>query len=162
MRTLLRPTAFVDSPFGHDGKVAQLAGGLSWFAGVELIRIEVLLGIENLADADVAVHRLADHRERLGHHVRRPQLLRRQPRAQLKRARPELLVCQLRRRAHGKDQRSARQFIDSECHARVPFSEKRFAPGSQRGSSLQDPDHSRNHLRYFGGRECSSRVQNDR
>jgi dihydropteroate synthase len=40
MRTLLRPTAFVDSPFGHDGKVARLAGGLNWFASVELILIE--------------------------------------------------------------------------------------------------------------------------
>lgn len=40
MRTLLRPTAFVDSPFGHDGKVARLAGGLNWFAAVELIRVE--------------------------------------------------------------------------------------------------------------------------
>jgi len=40
MRTLLRPTAFVDSPFGHDGKVARLAGGLNWFAAVELIAIE--------------------------------------------------------------------------------------------------------------------------
>jgi dihydropteroate synthase len=40
MRTLLRPTAFVDSPFGHDGKVARLAGGLNWFAAVELLRIE--------------------------------------------------------------------------------------------------------------------------
>ena len=40
MRTLLRPTAFVDSPFGHDGKTARLAGGLTWFAAVELIRIE--------------------------------------------------------------------------------------------------------------------------
>ena len=40
MRTLVRPTAFVDSPFGHDGKVARLAGGLNWFAAVELIRIE--------------------------------------------------------------------------------------------------------------------------
>ncbi len=39
-RTLLRPTAFVDSPFGHDGKVARLAGGLNWFAAVELLRIE--------------------------------------------------------------------------------------------------------------------------
>ena len=37
MRTLIRPTAFVDSPFGHDGKVARLAGGLNWFAAVELI-----------------------------------------------------------------------------------------------------------------------------
>ena len=40
MRTLLRPTAFVDSPFGHDGKVARLAGGLNWFAALELIVIE--------------------------------------------------------------------------------------------------------------------------
>jgi dihydropteroate synthase len=40
MRTLLRPTAFVDSPFGHDGKVAQLAGGLNWFSAVELLSVE--------------------------------------------------------------------------------------------------------------------------
>jgi len=40
MRTLLRPTAFVDSPFGHDGKVARLAGGLNWFAAVELLAID--------------------------------------------------------------------------------------------------------------------------
>ncbi|HEX6741949.1 MAG TPA: dihydropteroate synthase [Sphingomicrobium sp.] len=40
MRTLIRPTAFVDSPFGHDGKVARLAGGLSWFACVELLGVE--------------------------------------------------------------------------------------------------------------------------
>ena len=39
-RTLLRPTAFVDSPFGHDGKVARLAGGMSWFSAVEIIRVE--------------------------------------------------------------------------------------------------------------------------
>ncbi len=37
MRTLFRPTGFVDSPFGHDGKVARLAGGLNWFASVEMI-----------------------------------------------------------------------------------------------------------------------------
>jgi dihydropteroate synthase len=40
MRTLIRPTAFVDSPFGHDGKVARLAGGLCWFAAVELLTVE--------------------------------------------------------------------------------------------------------------------------
>ena len=40
MRTLLRPTGFVDSPFGHDRKVARLAGGMSWFSAVELIQIE--------------------------------------------------------------------------------------------------------------------------
>ena len=40
MRTLIRPTGFVDSPFGHDGKVARLAAGLNWFGLVELIRID--------------------------------------------------------------------------------------------------------------------------
>jgi dihydropteroate synthase len=33
----LRPTAFVDAPFGHDGNVARLAGGLQWFSAVEII-----------------------------------------------------------------------------------------------------------------------------
>jgi dihydropteroate synthase len=40
VRTLLRPTGFVDSPFGHDGKVARLAGGLCWFASVELLTVD--------------------------------------------------------------------------------------------------------------------------
>ena len=40
MRTLIRPTGFVDSPFGHDGKVARLAGGLNWFGLVELVGVE--------------------------------------------------------------------------------------------------------------------------
>jgi dihydropteroate synthase len=39
-RTLLRPTGFVDSPFGHDGKVVRLAGGLNWFSMVELLQVE--------------------------------------------------------------------------------------------------------------------------
>jgi dihydropteroate synthase len=39
-RTLIRPTGFVDSPFGNDGKVARLAGGLNWFSAVELIEVE--------------------------------------------------------------------------------------------------------------------------
>src|SRR5206468_11971950 len=64
MRTLIRPTAFVDSPFGNDGKVARLAGGLNWFAAVELIRIEdakrvstelvPVEGIESRFDDDMA------------------------------------------------------------------------------------------------------------
>jgi len=63
-RTLLRPTAFVDSPFGHDGKVARLAGGMSWFSAVELIRVEgnrrvstelaPVAGIESRFDDDMA------------------------------------------------------------------------------------------------------------
>jgi dihydropteroate synthase len=63
-RTLIRPTGFVDSPFGHDGKVARLAGGLNWFAMVELIRVEghrrvstelvPVEGIEDRFDEDMA------------------------------------------------------------------------------------------------------------
>jgi dihydropteroate synthase len=33
----LRPTGFIDAPFGHDGKVARLAGGLQFFSAVEMI-----------------------------------------------------------------------------------------------------------------------------
>lgn len=39
-RTLIRPTGFVDAPFGYDGKVARLAGGLTFFASVELLHVE--------------------------------------------------------------------------------------------------------------------------
>ena len=39
-RTFIRPTAFIDAPFGHEGKVARLAGGLTFFAAVELLTVE--------------------------------------------------------------------------------------------------------------------------
>lgn len=54
-RTLIRPTAFVDSPFGHDGKVARLAGGLCWFSAAELLTIE---GNKRVAAELVAVEQL--------------------------------------------------------------------------------------------------------
>jgi dihydropteroate synthase len=64
MRTLIRPVGFVDSPFGHDGKVARLAGGLNWFANAELLRIDGkrrvstelvgVEGIESCFDDDMA------------------------------------------------------------------------------------------------------------
>jgi dihydropteroate synthase len=64
MRTLLRPTGFVDSPFGHDGKLARLAGGLNWFAAVELLKVDgdrrvatelvPVEGIEDRFDDDMA------------------------------------------------------------------------------------------------------------
>jgi dihydropteroate synthase len=57
MRTLLRPTAFVDSPFGHDGKVARLAAGMNWFAAVELLSIE---GNKRAASELVAVEDIED------------------------------------------------------------------------------------------------------
>ena len=63
-RTLLRPTGFIDAPFGHDGKVARLAGGLNFFAAVELLAIEgnrrvstelvPVGGIEDRFDDDLA------------------------------------------------------------------------------------------------------------
>lgn len=62
--TLIRPTGFVDAPFGHDGKVARLAGGLNFFASVELLGIEgnrrvstellPVEGIESRFDDDLA------------------------------------------------------------------------------------------------------------
>ncbi|MEO7365268.1 MAG: dihydropteroate synthase [Sphingomicrobium sp.] len=55
MPTLLRPTAFVDSPFGHDGKVAQLAGGLIWFSAVEFLSVE---GNKRVASELVPVERV--------------------------------------------------------------------------------------------------------
>src|SRR5688500_5234171 len=39
-RTYLRPTAFVDAPFGLDGRVARLAGTMAWFSAVELVACE--------------------------------------------------------------------------------------------------------------------------
>jgi dihydropteroate synthase len=36
----LRPTAFIDSPFGLDGRALRLAGGLIWFAAIEMIVVE--------------------------------------------------------------------------------------------------------------------------
>jgi dihydropteroate synthase len=33
----LRPTGFIDAPFGHDGQALRLAGGLQWFSAIELI-----------------------------------------------------------------------------------------------------------------------------
>lgn len=62
--TLIRPTGFVDAPFGHDGKVARLAGGLNFFASVELLRIDAnrrvstelipVEGVEDRFDDDLA------------------------------------------------------------------------------------------------------------
>ena len=60
-RIYLRPTGFVDAPFGHDGKVARLAGGLQFFAMVEIIRdvgteLVPVSGIEDrLGEAERAV-----------------------------------------------------------------------------------------------------------
>ena len=38
-RLYLRPTGFVDAPFGYDGQVLRLAGGLAFFSSVEAIAV---------------------------------------------------------------------------------------------------------------------------
>ncbi len=56
-RLYLRPTGFVEAPFGHDGKLLRLAGGLLWFSAVELI---VRAGGRRTEQRLVAVDRLDD------------------------------------------------------------------------------------------------------
>jgi dihydropteroate synthase len=59
-RLLIRPTGFVDSPFGHDSKVARLAGGLCWFSSVELLNVQ---GGRRGSTELVSVERFTDGRD---------------------------------------------------------------------------------------------------
>lgn len=52
-----RPTAFVDAPFGLDGKVLRLAGGLLWFSAFDVIIVD---GGERGAPCLVTVEALDD------------------------------------------------------------------------------------------------------
>ncbi len=58
-RLYLRPTGFVDAPFGYDGQVLRLAGGLCFFAAVELIRVRDGRRVEQMltsvADLDAVI-----------------------------------------------------------------------------------------------------------
>jgi dihydropteroate synthase len=62
-RHYLRPTAFVDSPFGHDGKVARLAGGMLWFAAIERVTLE---GDRRVSSELVPIERIGDVAAELG------------------------------------------------------------------------------------------------
>ena len=55
-RLYFRPTAFVDAPFGLDGRVKRLAGGLLWFSALEAI---VVAGGRRVAADLVPIDRLA-------------------------------------------------------------------------------------------------------
>lgn len=60
-KAYLRPTAFVDAPFGLDGKVERLAGGLLWFAAVEVTVMEGPVQVSNeLVPVETFGERLAD------------------------------------------------------------------------------------------------------
>jgi len=68
VRHYLRPTAFVDAPFGHDGRVARLAGGLLWFAAVERVTMD---GGRRVEAELLPVERIGEALERLGPEARR-------------------------------------------------------------------------------------------
>lgn len=67
-RVYLRPTGFVDAPFGLDGKVERLAGGLLWFAAVEVI---VMDGTSRISSDLVAVEAMGEALNRLTEDARR-------------------------------------------------------------------------------------------
>jgi dihydropteroate synthase len=77
----LRPTGFVDAPFGHDGKVARLAGGLLWFSAVEIVTME---GPRVAAAELVPVERAEEAVDRLGEEARTAWARLTAPRAPLK------------------------------------------------------------------------------
>jgi len=57
-RLYLRPTAFVETPFGFDGQAVRLAGGPNWFSAVELI---VRKGATRMSQALVPIADLERH-----------------------------------------------------------------------------------------------------
>jgi dihydropteroate synthase len=59
-RIILRPTAFVDAPFGYDGQVARLAGTMCWFSAVELLKVA---GDGRVASELVPVERINERLE---------------------------------------------------------------------------------------------------
>ncbi|HEY0625957.1 MAG TPA: dihydropteroate synthase [Allosphingosinicella sp.] len=67
MKIYLRPTAFIDAPFGHDGKVARLTGGLNFFSAIEALREEGGRIVSEL----ISVEAIEDELDRLGEGARR-------------------------------------------------------------------------------------------
>lgn len=56
----LKPTGFVDAPFGLDGRVARLAGGLLWFSAVELVGRGRAPELVPVAEIEAALDRLGE------------------------------------------------------------------------------------------------------
>lgn len=56
----LRPTAFIDAPFGFDGRCARLTGGLLWFAAVEILHRDAPARLVPVADLDAFRAKLPD------------------------------------------------------------------------------------------------------
>ena len=62
---------------------------------VVIVRVEILLGVENFADADVPIHRLTNDRQRLGNHAVDRELLADDACAKLLRTSAKLLIGKL-------------------------------------------------------------------
>jgi dihydropteroate synthase len=75
-RHYLRPTAFVDAPFGLDGKVARLAGGLGWFSALEVATLEggrvARVELVPVEQAEATVARLGPDAERAWRNLMAP------------------------------------------------------------------------------------------
>jgi dihydropteroate synthase len=73
IRHYLRPTGFVDAPFGLDGQVARLAGGMLWFSAVEVIALEDgrRIGVElvPVSAIEPALDRLGEEARRAWAHI---------------------------------------------------------------------------------------------
>jgi len=79
-RLYLRPTGFIDTPFGYDGQVLRLAGGLCFFAGFELLEVrdgkrvrQTLLPVEAIdSHIDSLPAEMADHAKATLRHLTAP------------------------------------------------------------------------------------------
>jgi dihydropteroate synthase len=68
----LKPTAFVDAPFGLNGQVARLAGGLLWFGAVELVGRGRAPELVPVSKIDAALERLDDEARRAWSYLTAP------------------------------------------------------------------------------------------
>ena len=63
-RLYFLPTAFIATPFGRDGEVARLAGGLIWFSAYEVIAVEAGVRVASqlvpVPEIDAFIATLAD------------------------------------------------------------------------------------------------------
>jgi dihydropteroate synthase len=74
-RVYIRPTAFVDAPFGLDGQVARLAGGLLFFSAVEAVRVEGARAVAELipvSEVEAALPRFGAQAEAAWLNLTRP------------------------------------------------------------------------------------------
>ena len=97
---------------------------------VELVRVEVLVRVEHLPHADVPVHGLADDGQRLRQHVTALELAGGEPRADLLRPVPQLLV--------GQPEHLRLEGVDLGHHAAEPLEQAVVAGAEDAGQRAAD------------------------